>query len=125
MAAPLPLFKHQKQSVKFHKAQPRVLDASDAGTGKTRVQIEAFRVHRKSGGKCALIIAPRSLLRSAWQADFEKFARCVEMIRIGDHLQHTGIVRIAEIVSTMNRKKPRQSLIRILRDHMPTSVTGG
>jgi SNF2 family DNA or RNA helicase len=69
-----PLFKHQIVSVKTMDKAPRVLDASDPGTGKTRVQIELFAMRRKRGGKCALVIAPKSLLRSAWQDDFRKFA---------------------------------------------------
>ena len=52
----------------------RVLDSSDPGTGKTRVQIELFAARRKRGGGAALVIAPKSLLRSAWQDDFQKFA---------------------------------------------------
>lgn len=55
----------------------RVLDASDPGTGKTRVQIELFAERRKRGGGAALVIAPKSLLRSAWQDDFRKFAPTV------------------------------------------------
>ena len=43
-------------------------------TGKTRVEIELFAGQRKNGGGCALVIAPKSLLRSAWQDDFIKFA---------------------------------------------------
>lgn len=43
-------------------------------TGKTRVQIELFTARRKRGGGAALILAPKSLLRSAWQDDFQKFA---------------------------------------------------
>ena len=70
----LPLFTHQAQSVTFMDTRPRVLDASDPGTGKTRVQIELFSARRAAGGKAALVIAPKSLLRSAWQDDFAKFA---------------------------------------------------
>lgn len=70
----LPLFAHQISSVKAMSVADRVLDASDPGTGKTRVQIELFSMRRKRGGKAALVIAPKSLLRSAWQDDFEKFA---------------------------------------------------
>lgn len=54
--------------------RPRVLDASDPGTGKTRVQIELFAARRAAGGGAALVIAPKSLLRSAWEDDFKKFA---------------------------------------------------
>lgn len=71
---PPPLFQHQGTSVKFMTTRDRVLDASDPGTGKTRVQIELFRMRRLRGGGKALVIAPKSLLRSAWQDDFLKFA---------------------------------------------------
>jgi hypothetical protein len=58
-------------------------------------------------------------MHSSKQRDFEKFARCVEMIDLGVHRTHSGLADIAEITQTMNRQKPRQDLIRILRDHTP------
>ena len=58
-------------------------------------------------------------LHSAKQRDFEKFARCVEMIDGGLHLTREGLIVIAEIVETMNRQKPRTEMIRILRGHTP------
>jgi SNF2 family DNA or RNA helicase len=69
-----PLFAHQLVSVKFILGYDRVFDTSDPGTGKTRVQIEAFKSRRNRGSGAALVIAPKSLLRSAWQDDFKKFA---------------------------------------------------
>jgi SNF2 family DNA or RNA helicase len=54
--------------------RPRVLDASDPGTGKTRVQIDLCTARRFAGGKAVLVIAPKSLLRSAWENDFKKFS---------------------------------------------------
>lgn len=71
---PPPLFNHQIDSINFMSTRDRVLVASDPGTGKTREQVELFAMRRKRGGKCALIIAPKSLLRSAWQDDFKTFA---------------------------------------------------
>ena len=68
-----PPFVHQTKSLNFVLGQDRGLDLSDPGTGKTRVQIDAFFARRRRGGKCALIIAPKSLLRSAWEDDFKKF----------------------------------------------------
>ena len=38
-----PLFKHQKTTVDFLLEQPRALITSDAGTGKTRCVLEAFK----------------------------------------------------------------------------------
>jgi hypothetical protein len=58
-------------------------------------------------------------LRSPKQQNFEKFARCVELISEGRHRSADGLVEIAEIAQTMNRKKPRHDLIRILRGHTP------
>jgi len=56
-------------------------------------------------------------MHSAKQLDFEKFAHCVELIQREEHLTRGGLIKIAEIAQTMNRRKPRHSLIRILRDH--------
>ena len=61
----------------------------------------------------------RNLMRSSKQQDFEKFARCVELIEAGNHLTREGLIEIAEITQTMNRQKSRQELIRILRDYTP------
>jgi LAGLIDADG DNA endonuclease family protein len=56
---------------------------------------------------------------SSKQDDFEKFAACVQLISEGRHLRVDGLIEIAKITETMNRRKPRQNLIRILRDHTP------
>jgi LAGLIDADG endonuclease len=56
---------------------------------------------------------------SSKQEDFEKFATCVELIDRGRHLVPAGLIEIAEIAQTMNRRKPRHELIRILRGHTP------
>ncbi len=58
-------------------------------------------------------------LRTAKQYDFEQFARCMRMIGDGRHLYVGGLIEIAEIVETMNRKTSRQELISILRGHTP------
>ena len=58
-------------------------------------------------------------LRTAKKDDFEKFKLCLEIIHTGRHLTADGLVEIAQIVQTMNRQKPRDYLIRILRDYTP------
>jgi SNF2 family DNA or RNA helicase len=65
---------HQTISRRFLKKQPRVYDMSDCGTGKTYVEIMDFADRRKKKGKCALVLACKSLLRSAWDDDIKKFA---------------------------------------------------
>jgi hypothetical protein len=58
-------------------------------------------------------------MRTSKQQNFRKFASCVEMIEAGRHLTVDGLIEIARIAETMNRKKPRHDLIRILRGHTP------
>jgi hypothetical protein len=58
-------------------------------------------------------------LRTAKREDFEKFSQCMRLIEDGRHLDVDGLVRIAEIAETMNRRTPRRKLIRILRGHTP------
>lgn len=71
-------FAHQKVSVSFCTANSRAFDLSDPGTGKTRVHIDSFVARRKAGkSRCALVLCPKSLMRSAWQDDFKKFAPAV------------------------------------------------
>ena len=43
-------------------------------TGKTFVRIKTFERRRKQGAGKALILAPKSLLKAVWAADFKKFA---------------------------------------------------
>jgi hypothetical protein len=64
-------------------------------------------------------------LRTAKRLDFEKFASCVERMADGHHRTREGLAEIAEIVQTMNRRKPRHELIRILRDHTPDALDRG
>jgi hypothetical protein len=58
-------------------------------------------------------------LRSSKRHDFEKFARCVELVASNAHLTRDGLIEIALIAETMNRRKSRANLIGILRDHTP------
>ena len=64
-------------------------------------------------------------LRTSKRFDFEKFARCVELIETGHHLTASGLIDLVEIAQTMNRQKPRPELIRILRDQTPDVHDGG
>ena len=58
-------------------------------------------------------------LRTSKREDFEKFVRCVELVAGDSHRTPAGLIEIAEIAQTMNRRKPRHDLIRILRGHTP------
>ena len=61
----------------------------------------------------------RHPMHSSKQLNFEKFALCVELMDVGHHLSHEGLADIVEIAQTMNRRKPRSDLLRILRGHTP------
>ena len=58
-------------------------------------------------------------LRTAKRFDFAKFVQCVELVAGGRHRTREGLLEIVRIVETMNRRKPRPELVRILRDHTP------
>lgn len=65
---------HQAHSLKRLAKSPLIFDTSDPGTGKTFVQIMDFSKRRRKQGGKLLVIAPKSLLESAWKEDFQKFA---------------------------------------------------
>jgi len=69
-----PLFKHQQQSIDFGRGKPALLDASDPGTGKTRVAVELARGRIHADNRAVLVLSPKSSLRSTWFEDFRKFA---------------------------------------------------
>jgi hypothetical protein len=64
-------------------------------------------------------------LRTAKQQDFEKFVLCMDIVASERHRTAEGLIEIAEITQTMNHKKPRQDLIRILRGHTPDILDRG
>lgn len=70
----LPPFEHQTKSVDSFRTVYQGFDISDAGTGKTRVQIDLFAERRAKGSGCMLILGPKSLLETAWDDDIKKFA---------------------------------------------------
>ena len=64
------------------------------------------------------------LLRGHWRrwtlaAVWGVAATATILIAAGRHLDRGGLVEIAHIVETMNRRTSRQELIRILRGHTP------
>jgi len=67
-----PLFQHQAEDLQFILERPRVLQFSDAGTGKTRTAIEAIRARRHEGR--TLVICPKSIIGPAWAEDIKRFA---------------------------------------------------
>jgi len=71
MAAFKPM-KHQSASLAHEAARDRVLDLSDAGTGKTAVVIWAFERKRKRKCGALLVLCPRTLMDTVWAAEVRK-----------------------------------------------------
>ena len=83
-------FAHQRKSIAHAAKNTAVYDCSDPGTGKTAVAIWAFEArHKKKQAKKALVLAPKSLLRSVWASDIKKFAPAlrVSVSTAGKHEQ--------------------------------------
>ena len=57
-------------------------------------------------------------LLTSKRENFDKFASVVQMMEHRRHLTVDGIIEIAEVVQTMNFRKPSE-VLRILRDHTP------
>lgn len=68
-----PFWEHQQETVTFSKRRKVVYDTSDPGTGKTRCHAEVWWWRRKKGKGCLVIIAPKTLLKTAWFDDIRKF----------------------------------------------------
>lgn len=75
-------FAHQRQTVQFLRDRPRALDWSDCGTGKTGSEIFA---HDQYGSKCALVLAPKSILEPAWAEDVRSFSNLVPSVAYADN----------------------------------------
>lgn len=60
-------------------------------------------------------------LRTSKRSDFECFAKCVVAMGEGLHLSAGGLADILEHAQTMNRRKSRTGLVRILRDFTPNT----
>jgi SNF2 family DNA or RNA helicase len=62
---------HQIQTRDFALKTPAMWNTSDPGTGKTRSHLDAF--NQRAGHKRALVLAPLSILESAWRNDAREF----------------------------------------------------
>jgi LAGLIDADG endonuclease len=85
-----------------------------------REHLRQYRVERRGDLLEAIIpFFQQHPLKTSKQEDFAKFARCLEVVAAERHLACDGLPEIAEIAQTMNHKKPRAELLRILRGHTP------
>jgi SNF2 family DNA or RNA helicase len=69
----LKFWQHQRKTLELYKRSPIVFDTSDPGTGKTLSALAAWEERRAKGGGKALVLAPKTLLESAWDEELRKF----------------------------------------------------
>lgn len=94
------LFDNQRKSIEFEGQHERVVDASDPGTGKTRARLEAFAARRSKGGGCALVLAPKSLLHSAWVVDARRYTPWVVVTAAYADNRQEAFDRLADMYVT-------------------------
>lgn len=69
-----PMYDHQAYTANFWAENPRVLNTSDPGTGKTRGTLEGYGLLKmKHNVRRMLVLAPLSILQPAWGDDIEKW----------------------------------------------------
>lgn len=95
-----PLFQHQLETVAFHRTHPEVMNHSACGAGKCRSYLEALREHRDSGGGAALVLAPKTILTSAWAQDAERFTPELKVSLATAENRHEGFKPGADLYLT-------------------------
>ena len=95
-------FAHQKKSIAHSAKTDIVYDCSDPGPGKTYVRIKVYENRHKSvrGRKAALVLAPKSLLRSTWYNDFKKFAPKVKVVVATAEVREDTFSEVADVYVT-------------------------
>ncbi|MCA1838549.1 MAG: LAGLIDADG family homing endonuclease, partial [Actinobacteria bacterium] len=91
-----------------------------------REHLMQFQVGKRSDLQEAIIpFFERYPLRTSKRNDFEAFKRCMRIVASAEHRTPRGLIEIARITETMNHRKPRRELIRILRGHTPDTLFDG
>lgn len=73
--------KHQVKSLLHAEKNDAVFDLSDTGTGKTAIPIWQYaKLKGRRGVGKMLVLCPRSLMHSAWEADIRKFAPALTVV---------------------------------------------
>jgi len=138
----VPIFRNHKAKLRW-QVQPQFVVTQSAssrdvleelvsifGCGKECVN-RRHDDHREQSALCSVkrltdlrdVIVPHfeeHQLRTSKSEDFERFVRVLRLMEERKHLTMSGLIEIAEIVETMNRRKPSE-VLRILRDQTPTT----
>lgn len=94
------LFSHQKETKTFGLTHSRVFDTSDAGTGKTRAWLEVLVERKKLLGGKALILAPKTILKSAWADDIRRFTPQLSYVIAYAHNREKAFEEEADVYIT-------------------------
>ena len=66
-------YKHQEDTIKFcANNNDHVMIGSDAGTGKTMCVLERIKAKAPKPGEFIAVLAPKSIVRTAWEGDMAK-----------------------------------------------------
>lgn len=111
-----PPYAHQEQTIQMLLETPRVFDASDPGTGKTRSVIE-FVARLKAQGhphQC-WVFCPKSILQVGWANDIRKFSNLTYAIADAKHranltnttadfilINHDGVKAVKDLTPSPN-----------------------
>jgi hypothetical protein len=87
-----------------------------------REHLMQFQVGRSDLLETIIPFFDQHPLRTSRREDFEGFKRCMTIVASGEHRSVSGLIKIARITETMNHRKPRTDLIRILRGHTPNTL---
>lgn len=66
------LWPHQERTVQFARSSEIIFDTSTAGTGKTLAHLTVFKERFEAGASRALIVCPKTLMRSAWANEIDE-----------------------------------------------------
>jgi hypothetical protein len=136
----VPIFRSSSMKVGF-QVQPQFAVAQGASSVSVLEDLAAFfecgKVYRNSRrddhredmyrysvsrlGELRHVIVPffqANPLRTSKRQNFRKFVRVLDLMMTGGHRTREGLMEIAQIVETMNHRKP-SAVLRILRDHTP------
>jgi hypothetical protein len=85
-----------------------------------REDLSQYRVVRLADLRDVIVpFFQENTLRTSKDENFDKFVCVLRLMEERKHLSVSGLIEIAELVETMNHRKPSE-VLRILRDQTPT-----
>ena len=96
-----PPYSHQITTAEFSLANHRILDLSDAGTGKSRSHLIAWATRRKAGGGKMLVLSPKTVMFPAWVGDLMQYYKGEFIASVAEaHNRAEAFARPADVYIT-------------------------